>query len=329
MDEIKRDNHYVPQFYLKQWSHDNRTLYVFRRLVSDNKVPYWSKQSINSVAKQMYLYTKMVASVESDEYENWFNTDFEIPVQEAYYKAINDRHLSADDWRKLIRFTAAQIVRTPTFLAKDMMLWKKVAEDTLNKLPQLIEKVDKKISEGYEVDSNKNLMDIPLKVNVNPEDSTVKVEVTIGRESWLSTIKHLLSRNIDVLLQHSWSIVSINCLDLVTSDDPVICLNYNNENDYNFGGGWKKKNSNIIFPLSPNHLLFTQIGKKTKSRTEFDIDKSRIIQRVIAQHSYRYIYAHDRNNSVRDFCLRIVDAEQYIIEKEQWDHWHVNQIETE
>jgi hypothetical protein len=44
-----------------------------------------------------------------------------------------------------------------------------------------------------------------------------------------------------------------------TSDDPVICLNYNSESEYDFKGGWGKKNGNIIMPISPKQLLITQI----------------------------------------------------------------------
>ena len=35
--------------------------------------------------------------------------------------------------------------------------------------------------------------------------------------------------------------------------------------DYDFNGGWGKKHSNIIMPISPKCLLFTEIGTKFKT----------------------------------------------------------------
>ncbi len=40
---------------------------------------------------------------------------------------------------------------------------------------------------------------------------------------------------------------------MVKSDNPVIKLNYLNQNEYDLKGGWGKEKGNIIFPIGPDH----------------------------------------------------------------------------
>ena len=62
----------------------------------------------------------MIQGAERDEIENWFKHEFETPADEPIRKVIEDRALSASDWRALIRFVAAQDVRTPARLIQSM-----------------------------------------------------------------------------------------------------------------------------------------------------------------------------------------------------------------
>lgn len=39
---ISHRNHYIPQFYLKNWSPDGRTIQTYSILVSNENVPYWT-----------------------------------------------------------------------------------------------------------------------------------------------------------------------------------------------------------------------------------------------------------------------------------------------
>src|SRR5699024_11588180 len=48
--------------------------------------------------------------------------------------------------------------------------------------------------------------------------------------------------------------------DLPTSDNPVINLNYYRKDKYDFNGGWGVDNTCIMMPLTPKHLLYTQVG---------------------------------------------------------------------
>jgi imidazolonepropionase-like amidohydrolase len=45
-----------------------------------------------------------------------------------------------------------------------------------------------------------------------------------------------------------------------TTDDPVLKLNFNSWDAYDFGGGWGSSGSEILVPLSPLHLTYDLIG---------------------------------------------------------------------
>jgi hypothetical protein len=104
----------------------------------------------------------------------------------------------------------------------------------------------------------------PLRIKTetepNHEFGTLRAETILGRGLWLFGIKHLLTKTADVLHKHKWTILSPpKGMKWFTSDDPVVRLNYHDPNKYDFGGGWGSEGTEIFMPLSPNHLLYTQI----------------------------------------------------------------------
>ena len=60
---ITRRNHYIPQFYLKNWSLDGKTIRTYSILVSNANVPYWTQQSIKNTAVWNDFYTRVVGYV--------------------------------------------------------------------------------------------------------------------------------------------------------------------------------------------------------------------------------------------------------------------------
>ena len=106
-------NHYVPCLYLKHFANQEGTLYRYSTLVSKPHIPVWKLVHVGGVGYQTHLYSRVVLGTETDEMERWFEREFDTPAAEPIRKAIEDERLTKTDWERLIRFVAAQIVRTP------------------------------------------------------------------------------------------------------------------------------------------------------------------------------------------------------------------------
>ena len=148
---------------------------------------------------------------------------------------------------------------------------------------------------------------------------------------WLFGIKHILTHTLKVLLQHKWSILrAAHEVQWITTDDPVIRLNYYSKGSYNFGGGWGYKGSEILLPLSPKHMLYTQVGKKNlPPRIELSNEMSSELQIIIAEHSHRWIFANEPIKDIENIRPRIIDPISYKNEIKAWKHWHEEQSSAE
>jgi hypothetical protein len=176
---------------------------------------------------------------------------------------------------------------------------------------------------------------LPIRVTTEAtpgqENGKLRVEVLVGRSSWLFSIKTLLSGTADVLADHSWTILRPpEDLRWFTSDDPVVCLNYYGDGDYDFKGGWRHSGTEIFMPLSPKHLLYTKVGQKVPPRgSVIPRATAEIFRRCIAEHAYRYIFTTAPDPDVPKLRPRRVDGDLCRSENEEWRKWHADQSAAE
>lgn len=333
-----RSNHYVPRLYLKHFATADGTLQLYRVLVSRAQVPTWKRVHISGVGYQANLYTQLALGVESDEIERWLNRDFETPAEGALNKVTKDARLATSDWEILARFVAAQTVRTPAFLAENLPRWHQTVPGLMDKtLEDLREKlVAAKISgEKLTVTKAPNSEYFPLSVAQEPDPDTgmmnVKATVLVGRSLWFYAMKHLLTSTLNAFQSHRWSIVHpADDLTWFTSDDPVVRLNYHSDVKYDFKGGWGSRETEIFLPLSPRHLLYTQVGHRPPPRgAVFSRPQTLVIRRIIAEHASRQIFASFDDVEIPKLRPRVVDGAIVQAEKKQWLRWHEEQTEAE
>jgi len=336
MEQIHKKNHYVPRGYLKNWQDSEGKVAVYRTLVERSDIPLWRKRSVAAVAYQNHLYTRVVASKESDEVEQWFDKNFESPSMPVIKKVINNDRLSVEDWRILIRFLAAQDVRTPFRMIEHIKRFQEFIPETLaeimKNLPQRM--VESKIS-GIALDSNKNSSLLPLKVTselvAGADQGFIKAETYVGRASWIFGMKHLLEKTINILYSHKWTIVApAEGYDWFTSDNPVVKLNYQTADQYDLHGGWGVKNGNIFFPLGPKHAMFVQIGCYPPKRgSRLDVDLTRAMRKFSAENAYRYVFSNKFDPEISHIRERTVDQESLRREREMFSAWHEENAQQE
>src|SRR5690606_5027737 len=160
------------------------------------------------------------------------------------------------------------------------------------------------------IDDNK--YKFPFKVSPEiiegKETFSLKLETDIGRASWLSKVQHQMSNTSAILHKHRWTILhSALGQSWFTSDKPVMRRTYH-KGKYDFKGGWNLKGTEIIFPLSPEHLLYTKIGAKAPQKgTRLSIAQTNSINKLIVEHSFRNVFSKERVNEIEHLKARSIN----------------------
>jgi len=340
MSQLKRENHFVSQLYLKNWGDSKNRIWSYRLLVPQENFHKWRHLSIGGVAFQRDLYTVISDGQEDDSFERWIEAEFETPVRESLLKVMRDKKLTNLDWNRLALFLAAQDVRTPTNYFESTERWNKelpkLLEKTLNKSIQTLEE---HFREGKPIPKNtadaqffNQIFEISITPNAIPEKNMgeIRAEVIAGRKFWLESQRLLLTKTAQVLLKHKWSIVEpARGMSWFTSDHPVLRLNYYKDGKYDLKGGWGREGGNLIMPLSPKHLLYTQIGSDAPDHFTFSIEKTYEIQKFLAERAFRWIFSHKQLPGVIKLRPRYVNLIEFNNEEEQWKNWHDVQSSVE
>ncbi len=280
--ELTRDNHFVPESYLKRWAGEDHKLWSYRTLVSDSRVPCWKKVSPRGVAYHRHLYTQILQGEETDALEQWFNTDYESPAQQAIHKAVSDSRMRPEDWVLLVRYLALQDLRTP---ARMLEMLRPAHDSKGTTIAEILEDSVQNLEESHrsgeplQQEARKGAEDFPVALEFKPLPDQgvigIRAHQVVGRQLWLFHLKHLLRGTATVLHQHDWTILKPwPGMSWITSDNPVVKLNYTSATEYDLNGGWGNDRANIFMPLGPQHLFFTEIGARRRPRGTV-LDKTR------------------------------------------------------
>jgi Protein of unknown function (DUF4238) len=340
MLNITRDNHYVSQASLRRWSCDGTSVYASRLLVSRAQVPEWELSSIRGIAFQENLYTTFSGGHEADEFEKWITTDYEEPGLEAVDKLIKRARLTPSDWKCMARFVAAQDVRTPLNYIESMQRWSQQIPETVDKcVDDAVEKWSRARTAGIPLDCSKpkrNEFADSFRVQIDPpnesnsDQKNVRIEVSVGRNLWIASMRHLLTGAANILCQHRWSVLEPDgdC-EWPLTDHPVLRLNYYQPGHYDFCGGWGNEGSEIIMPVSPQHVLYVQVGHKTPNRVALSRSKTELLQRLIVERAHRWVFARKPAPWVAQVRPRIIDQAAFMAEQAAWKNWHETHLRAE
>lgn len=181
------------------------------------------------------------------------------------------------------------------------------------------------------VNGQDELMPLKYSIERTKDAAFLKIETSVGRSLWLSHIKRMATKNITILLNHKWHIMKVAPrFEWPTSDDPVIRLSYQNERQYTFDGGIRQKNAEILFPLSPTRLLYTRVGSN-QSMDRFNSDAwfSKLVFRLILEHSFLYVYSKRQLKGISQQCPRVVDEVEYRRIEAMLKNWHLDNTKGE
>ncbi|WP_440060771.1 DUF4238 domain-containing protein [Pseudomonas syringae] len=336
MESFKKDNHYVPQTYLRQWMNGGKVL-TYRLLVPHEQCQLWKPLSPKSIAKLEHLYTYFSGSEDSDETERWLDRDFEVPVAASIAKVVNESRLTNEDWSKLIRFAIAQSVRTPAVL--DSFL--KRQDETLEAI--LAESMEESVAKfGVVLASGAKLEPVPVgdpysklplrirRVKHENGEEGLEARVLNGRKFWIWSLNHILKDLIHRMPVHRWTILHAPPgVTWPTTDDPFTRLGVGANGNLSLEGGWGVVGTRLFLPLSPKHLLFACVGCRPPPRgTTLSLAEAAFFKTIILTRASRYIFSTDTLD-IEEVRPRTVSRELYQAEAARWAGWHENQSKEE
>ena len=326
-------NHYVPQFYLRNW-YSAQKIQVYNNLVSHEKVPLFQEKETSQICFMNHLYTTDAERNDYDAFENWLNDKVESPYKRTQDKILLDQRLGYEDYQNISRFVLAQYFRVPKYYAVNFMRvvngFDKTFEDIVLDLTKKLEKGIKHkipIQASIEIES---IGTIPIitKFEEKEGQNYLRTEALMGRNTWIFMIQRMADKNRDKIRQYKWQIIkALEGCEWFTSDNPVTLLNFRSKEDYDFEGVWKTKHTVVLMPISPKYLLFCEVG----CRQSFinSIDMQNFFNKCIIENSFLQVYSTKPSNFIAQTRQRTVNTEEYKRIYNMLSNWHNKQADGE
>lgn len=319
---LARDNHFIPQMYQQGWSNDGINIWEYKTLVHDDRYPAWNFRPISRTGVRKNIYVRKSDGVERDDFEHMFNKRFESPAAEPLRRAREGESLSQDDWKAISRFICAQHVRTPGFF---------IASREVNApyIPDAIKETLEEIRDGKSAkrDSAKGpssvLPDVAFNelvpmsmtlIDLDEDHVGVKIEMTVGKGSWLEEIKHHLddqSLLMQALCSLEWSVVDApEGVSWPTSDRPLVLGVFLPNGEITCVYGLLEAHV-LLFPISPKKLLATCLREKFRSsHFTASAEGAKYFREMIIKNAFLYVYSACVDNEVQKIRPRVVDDKE-------------------
>lgn len=327
-------NHYVPQAYLRKWSEDGVNIYLYNRLVSHDKVPLWCKKNIKNICYSSNLYSN-TQKMEIDEFEEWITLEVETPYLAIVNKILEGESLSYEDNLIISKYVIVQHLRTPAYYKRFAKIvggvdFKELTFEVMSNLSYKKSNYTSSDIINTSEDTYKFVHeDYPISTNVvkNENEIEIYVEALLGRDFWLASIPRLSNNIEEYSKKIKWTIIDSNLNDeWLTSDNPVVLCNEHKGN-YNLDGNWGVKNTKIIFPVSPQKLLYAKVGERSRILNNSPKFQD-WINKLIIENSLLHVFS-TKGNSYLKYEDRLVDEKIYKDIVGKINNMHVNFLKSE
>lgn len=322
MAQRTRNNHFVPQFYLRQWQSSDENLrqgkyvYSYPWLTEHDARKKWSTCNIAHTASQHFLYTVECEGVLDNSLEDALSC-LESKIPAVIAKLNDPSTLSDTDKILLMEFIAVQSVRTPVW-------WRKLLNNTDDRVQRILRSDERVIMRENLHNAihnlifpTKDLLYTKLHYIATKYDKTELVHLKrqeypgyydeFDEYDYLFFVSGLMLVAIGEAIRTEWYLLKApdDC-HFITCDNPVAII----QDHINWGRNsycpWYPGDI-ILMPLSPEYLLVSNTFPNL-----WDFDKSRVdgINAIIAYNADMYVYDSFPNEAVSSLISCIVDAEE-------------------
>ena len=337
--QITHHNHFVPQFYLRYWSCDGKSIWDYKLVVENEREATWRLTSLRTACSWDDLYTQRIAGVDVDDIENYFCDKYESPASFVLKKIDAGSAVSKNDINCLVDYWLVQYFRTPTFMNKLMELVPGAFDRVAAQIPRLIAGYLQEKESGTDRRNFSQVAPLepfpyqPIEIDFDLKSAEVTSAISLGRTSFLSSIaSHVNGVVGDRVRNCNWSIVRPprgRCF--ITSDNPAIAYRVNSRNEIEVDGvGLGQSGTTLVLPLTPRAALFTRVGSQSSCIPEFLDDKQfDLFNEAIYKSAYRHIFSYQEIPDIERIFPRVVNKQVIAEDREVRNNWAEKQASLE
>lgn len=259
--QISRNHHYIPIFYLKKWA-DKDTGKIKKYSIPYDMIKERSVfPSGTSFEKDLYSRSNLPKGLQ-DSLETSFLQKIDDDAAKVHEKLINNIIPKSDEDRSdWVRFIFSIVHRTP----ERIKITSQKYNEYMGHLKNFIENSDK-ISQDIK---DKMLIKLPKMVD----------------ESFnhLITILHNPERSGNLLINQEWKVLEFSCDSIITSDHPIVIGMYNGHLDFR---------GVMLMAISPKHLFLS--SQNTRILNEMEKTKDYIARKynkIVCMKAATEVYA--------------------------------------
>ena len=266
-----KKQHYIPQFYLKNFSQDGERVYIYDKAKGERgEIRY---QTTVEVAHQNHFYTYRTKKGTKENLEDFF-CQFEGDAATIIEKVHKERKITQEEKEKLALFVAFLHTRTPASKARTEEMINKTGE----KISRMMFKIEPKErlkkffkeKEGREF-SDEEIDDL-VDFAVNPKRSRIEFEVP--NEYWIKLMLETGAEIAPLFFGMDWLFVFTDSpYALITSDNPFLLVPPD-DHDRFWGVGLMTDKAQKIIPLRSDMCLIMGDFKEDPVIKFGDVEKS-------------------------------------------------------
>ncbi|MBR3159332.1 MAG: DUF4238 domain-containing protein [Atopobiaceae bacterium] len=318
--EKKRNNHYVPQMYLRQWSNNGNTVWTYDTIAWSERQKVWESKGVGGLAYWRDFYTQANDDDSIDDsIEKLFGDEYEWKAGEPLRKVRDGETLGSNDMSALVDFAILQMVRTPLWYMKSCALMANVFPSATT---EVVDRLESEYEAGLLTASNAQdktasqpdsapFPQFAFDVGVIEETSELKITMPVGRKNYLAGIGRILNGEVGRRMRgYNWSVVEMpDGVVLPTCDNPFVRLCMRPGGRPTLDGSVGDPDVHLFMPLTPHHLLFAHAGGVSfaSSRLASEPNATELIAGSIVQNALRYVYDCRKSDWITRLRPRRVD----------------------
>lgn len=291
--KFPKRQHYIPQFYLKNFSQDKKRVYIYDKNKGEKeKIRY---QTTLKIAHQNNFYTFRSKKGGKENLEKVFSA-FEGKAASIIQKVRNQKQISESDKEKLALFVAFQDTRTPAFKKRTEAMHTQMGEKIARMSMRMTS--DDTLKKFFKKKKGKEMTEIEIKdlknFATNPKRSKIAFKYPNGW--WIRIMLETGMATVPAFMTMDWFFLyTSQPYAFITNDKPLMIVPPKDYDKF-WGIGLLTPGVRRIIPLSADLCLMMGEMRKNPSIKFIEADKKffREVNTHLVLESERFCFSPDK-----------------------------------